>query len=233
MKRVSESVAGLTPIEVVERVIEHHQFFKAASHDLEASLADESAAIKLTRAYHDGKAPPWMTAHLLGCIGHRVGFETVKNILLDHPGSLAEDYAGVALARIAGPEATQDLLKILFTSQHIKTRRGAGYGLAYLAMPKLIADFERALDERCLPLSDVAQNIADCGPEDDVVNGFLDSADPIRRRLGCYVVEALLVNLRKPGHTVAERVVKLLEKDPPRHSRRTRELLQTWASANR
>ena len=165
-----ETLAGLTPIEVAERVIEQPKFFKAAALELEASPADESAAIRLIRAYHDGEAPPWITAVLLGRIGHQVGLETVKKILFDHPGRLAEDYAGVALARIAGPEATQDLLQIVFDpSHHIKTRRAAGYGLAYLATPKLIADFERALDERCLPLSDVAGHIAACGPEDDVL----------------------------------------------------------------
>jgi len=147
-------------------VIEQDEFFKVASLELEARPADESAAIRVIRAHHDSEAPRRMTALLLGCIGHWVGLETVNRILVGHPSRIPESYAGVALARIAGPETAQDPLRIVFnTSHHIKTRCGARYGLACLAMPKFIADSERALDERCLPLSDAAGRMAACGPK--------------------------------------------------------------------
>lgn len=106
-------MASNQALQIVDRVVANHASFKFAARDLEALAPDRSAVEALIGAWRSGTAPPWLVAHLLGCIGHDAGYAATREILLSAPGSLAESYAGVALAKIRGAGARADLAALL------------------------------------------------------------------------------------------------------------------------
>lgn len=117
---------------LVDLVLETHLRFKYVGAELEQRPPCGVAARQLIDAYQAGDAPPWFTAYLLGCVSHEDGYDTVRGILLDAPRMLAESYAGVALAKIRGPNAFRDLLHLTMESPTRRSREGAAYGLAHL-----------------------------------------------------------------------------------------------------
>jgi hypothetical protein len=203
--------------ELVKSVIENHRLFKRVGRELEALPPDEHAARQLLHAYQEGTVEPWLTAYLLGCIGHTSGYDTAKAILLDHPGLLAESYAGVAMARMAGRDAHDDLRSIMLNHEHPKTRRGAAYGLAHLREPTAIGDFIEAYTRSQLrPRREVASHIAECRPSDSLLIALLKSPDVSLQKLGLAVVEVLLrkgCGFTSPGPEVAECILSLLNAD--------------------
>ena len=117
---------------LVDLVLESHLLFKFVGAELDQRPPSEAAAQKLVDAYQSGNAEPWFTAHLLGCVGHEVGYDTVRAILLAAPRLLAESYAGPALAKIRGREAHDELVRFTMQSPARRSREGAAYGLAHL-----------------------------------------------------------------------------------------------------
>jgi len=119
-------------LNIVSKVLANHAYFKAAARDLEKLAPDLPATHALVDAFRNGSAPAWMAAHLLGCIGHEDAYPIVREILVSAPGSLAESYAGVALAKIRGERAIDDLRLLLTEAPHKASREGAAYGLQHL-----------------------------------------------------------------------------------------------------
>jgi len=225
----------MNAVELVKSAIEDIRLFKRVGRRLEALPPDEVAAIELVRAYHEGKAEPWMTAYLLGCIAHISGYDTAKAILLAHPGLLAESYAGIALARMAGANAYDDLRSIMLNHDHPKTRRGAAYGLAHMREPRAIGDFIEGYAKRQLrPRWEVASHIAKCGPDDSLLIELLHSPDVPLQKLGCAVVDELLFKdhgLTAPGPKVAECVLSLINADALPAGTARLAKLRDWATA--
>jgi len=117
---------------IVSQVAANHAYFKLAAVDLEKLKPDPGATHALIEALRDGTAPAWMVAHLLGCSGHDDGYAVAREILVSAPGCLAESYAGVALAKIRGSGALDDLVSLLTEAPSKVSREGAAYGLQHL-----------------------------------------------------------------------------------------------------
>jgi hypothetical protein len=65
-----------TPTELVATALADHARFKHVAVELERRMPDADAADALVEAYRANEAPPWLAVHLLGCIGHEVGYAT-------------------------------------------------------------------------------------------------------------------------------------------------------------
>ena len=138
-KLTKTDLKALPSVELVRVAVASHLDFKLVSAALGRRPADPKAAKLLIAAFRRGEAPPWLTAHLLGQLRTAVGYDTVRGILLAAPGSLAESYAGPALARIRGQEAAPDLVHILNTAPKLHSREGAAGGLEVLGTPAAAA----------------------------------------------------------------------------------------------
>ncbi|XXX82471.1 hypothetical protein WMF30_27330 [Sorangium sp. So ce134] len=121
---------------LVATALTDHGRFKHVAAELERRAPDADAASAVEQAYRAGEAPPWLAAYLLGCIGHEVGYATVREVLLTAPGLLAESYAGPALAKILGERALPDLCALLRDAPKQASREGAAYGLGHLKSPR-------------------------------------------------------------------------------------------------
>ena len=115
---------------LVEGALENLLLVKPAAAELERRPPSQEAATLVLRAFAEERAEPWLTALLLGCIGHESGYVTVREILLSE--SVWAGYAGVALARIRGERAIDDLCYALFVAPTRDGREGAARGLAGL-----------------------------------------------------------------------------------------------------
>jgi len=131
-------MAASKALSIVNEVLANQASFKPAARDLEKLAPDSPATHALIDAFRDGRAPAWMVAHLLGCIGHDEGCPVVREILVSAPGSLAESYAGVALAKMRGNRAIDDLTTLLTEAPHKASREGAAYGLQHLGGPAAV-----------------------------------------------------------------------------------------------
>src|SRR5829696_8007388 len=110
-------------IALIEMAVADHPRFKVVAAELQRRRpAREQAALRLIELHRGGAAPPWLTAHLLGCVGHPAGYATVLAILRAAPGSLAESYAGVAAVRIAGTAACDELVQIMTDAENLHSR---------------------------------------------------------------------------------------------------------------
>jgi hypothetical protein len=128
-------VDAIPSVDLVRAAVREHSDFKVVSAALIRRPADPMAAELLVAEFARGEAPAWLTAHLLGQLRADVGYETVRGILLAAPGYLAESYAGPALARIRGENATPDLVHILNIAPKARSREGAAYGLGVVGTP--------------------------------------------------------------------------------------------------
>lgn len=124
------SMTSVSSTKLVAAALANHAGFKHVAEELERRAPDADAAKALVDAHHAGTAPSWLVAHLLGCIGHEIGYAVVREILLSAPGMLAESYAGPALAKIRGERALPDLCVLLRDAPKQVSREGAAYGLA-------------------------------------------------------------------------------------------------------
>ncbi|HVK63645.1 MAG TPA: hypothetical protein VM694_04185 [Polyangium sp.] len=134
--------------------------FKHVAAELERRTPDADAASALVEAYRAEEAPPWLAAHLLGCIGHELGYATVREILLRAPGLLAESYAGPALAKILGERALPDLCALLRDAPKQVSREGAAYGLGHLGSPSAEAAVLEAVTTGCIRWQTAASILA-------------------------------------------------------------------------
>jgi hypothetical protein len=131
-----KNLSGLAPVELVELALENNSAaFKRVSSELERREPCPAAAQLLIEAYRAGRAPAFLVAHLLGQLRAPIGYAVAREILLAGMGSLTESYAGPAMARIAGSAAREDLLDVLMSDAHRRSREGAAYGLAVLQDP--------------------------------------------------------------------------------------------------
>lgn len=119
-------------MDLVRTAISNRASFKFVVGELEKRPPSKAAAEAVTEVYGLGDAPPWLAAVLLGACRDKVGYDTVRGILLSAPGLGAESYAGVALFKIRGGEALDDLKWILLNAPDLRSREGAAYGLQAL-----------------------------------------------------------------------------------------------------
>jgi len=178
-------------LELVEKVLSNDALFKLAARELESLSPDLRAAEVLIEAFRGGRAQPWLTAYLLGCIGHEAGYAVVREILLAAPRSLAESYAGVALAKIRGAGAFEDLAALLTEAPQRVSREGAAYGLRELGGPAAMAAVAAAGRDRHIKL-DVAASILAASVTAELVLELLDSGGERGLAIVAVIIESRL-----------------------------------------
>ncbi len=213
--------------EIAEAAIADRLLFKFASRELANRNPDQAAALRLVAAYERGEAEPWVVAHLLGQVGHRCGYQTVKDILITHHDRGAGSYAGPAMARIAGREALEDLRHLMFEAKHARVRRGAGHGLATFRDSMLIPDFVRALLQGRLPISDVTSHVIEANPGDETLLAWLEADEPRLCRLAGKVIAELMSSQSEPdpGSAVVRRAREIARQANNPFTRYAREYL--------
>lgn len=174
----------LSSCEIVERVAVHHLLFKVAGEVFQEREPDDASGIALVEAYRRGVAPAWMTAYLLGCLRAECGYNTVREILLAAPGRLAESYAGVAMARIRGSRARSDLVALMCSAVHLRSREGAAYGVGELRDPALVPVVYDGFRARRLRKHTAASIIRNLDVSTATVTAWLRSPDERDRSLG-------------------------------------------------
>lgn len=183
------------PSEIVNATLLNVSLFKKAGRELEQRPSDEVAARVLISAYQAQRAEPWLTAFLLGCIRHHIGYDVVRKILLeDHP-QLAASYAGTAMALIAGQKAAEDLTDILESATSWRVCEGAMYGLEELNHTSAVPSLIKAYRLGRLKPSHTPKLVA------EVVTGetllcWLRSNVEIDIRLACKVIAYRLQNIQ-------------------------------------
>ena len=228
------SLAEMDAVALVDAAIEDRTRFKKIGMELDAMQPDEHAAQKLIAAFRRHRCEAWLTAYLLGCVGHRVGYETAKSILLSNAGSSSESYAGVAMAKMLGVAAYDDLREIVFGDHHRKIRQGAAYGMADTSSSRLLDDLLAALDEQRLSRKDVSWHAARCNPTDDWLLDLISSNSVQHQKLACATIELMVSpnsTHRTPGHLVASSVQKLLNDQSFSINPKRRDNLLEWINA--
>lgn len=191
-----DNPASLSSEDLVERAVADHLFFKKAAFELAHRPPSTTAAQRLMAAFGCAAAPPWLTAHLLGCIRDETGYETAREILLQAPGQLAESYAGVALARIRGTRAFDDLCQILRSAPQQRSREGAASGLARLPSTNAATVIlEVALLNR-IRYTVSAFTLAELRLDPAMVNDLLTTGDRRAIRLGSEIVWQFVLDSR-------------------------------------
>ena len=69
-------------VALVDAAIEDCMTFKKVGLRLEGMEPNEQASRNLIAAYDRQRCEPWLTAFLLGCVGHPAGYNIAKDILL-------------------------------------------------------------------------------------------------------------------------------------------------------
>ncbi len=219
-------------MELVDAAIKRKQSFKRVGIRLEELEADEHAAQRLISAFEDQECPAWLTAFLLGCIGHDSGYCTVKQILTTYDALSSQSYAGVAMAKIRGLEAYDDLRDVLFGDYTKRVYRAASYGLVRTSAPQLFGDLLAAYDRGHLLRSHVSFQIAQCEPPDEWLLTLLHSENLNHRKMVCSVIESMLQqqHLASPGEPVEHAVRNLLQDETLAMMPRRRKVLDDWVS---
>ncbi|KIG15310.1 hypothetical protein DB30_05737 [Enhygromyxa salina] len=208
---------------------------------LERRDPDGAAARLLSDAYARGQAPGWLVAVLLGGCRHMLGYQTVRAILLDAPGSLAESYAGPALVRIAGPAALDDLIEIQSNAPRRDARDGAAYGLGKLGSPEALDAVLAATMSRKIRWRTGAYILGNASPDEGLVLELLASGDAFRTRLATEIAWACVVSVpvdaTDPPALEARPSAALLDALEPTVSTmsvnsRKREVLAAWLRAH-
>ena len=203
------ALTALDAVELVDAAIEDLLSFKKVGLRLEGMQPDEQAAKNLIAAFNRQRCEPWLAAFLLGCIGHSAGYQTVKDILLSNARSSSESYAGVAMAKIHGVRAYEDLRQILFGDHSRKVCNGAAYGMVETASTRLLNDLLTAFSEGRLSRRDVSGHAANCNPDDEWLLDLVRSSDPNQHKLASAIIEIMVspnFTHRRPGKSVAEAI---------------------------
>ena len=218
-------LAKLSSLAIVARVVAEPSLVKLAGAIFESRATHRRAAEALAEAYASGKAPPWMTAYLLGCMRASAMYSVVRAILVSAPGLLAESYAGVALVKISGDAAREDLLALLAGPYPRACRDGAMIGLAALRDPSLVGPLLVLVRTGQIPTKAAAHIIAADGPTPEQLVGWLGSAEASERSVALRVIvgTAKVDRERKfdPAVVQATRQALVLGSDLP-------EYLSTW-----
>lgn len=117
--------------------------------------------------------------------------ETVRGILVSAPGLLAESYAGVAMARIAGADAREDLLDLMRRGPCRRSREGALYGLVELGDPTVAPRIVDAVRDRLVGRGAAGFVIAALRLPDGELVTWLRSADQAVREVAIDAVFSL------------------------------------------
>lgn len=225
----------MTPAELVTDAVADRRSFKDVGRKLEELPPDAEAAKTVVAAYGNGQAEPWMTAYLLGCIGHEAGYDTTRAILLGGYRQLSESYAGVALALIRGAAAYEDLRSVVFSEAEGKVRRGAAYGMVKLKPPGIIDDLLDACDQKRLPRTDVAHHLSKCEvPDARLLKLLLGQSERVQR-LALGIIASLdyeSCQYPMPGREVAAAVLRVFEAGTAKTHRLARKKLLEWATEN-
>jgi hypothetical protein len=206
-------LANCADIALIEMAVGDHLRFKRVAAELEGRKPPvEHGALRLIELYRGGAAPPWLTAHLLGCIGHRAGYATVLEILRAAPGLLAESYAGVAAVRIAGTCAFEDLIQVMDNAENLRSREGAAYGLASSRDEAVAPQLVRALQRGRIRPSCGAATLADVLSAIRI-EAYLRTGEDTLRHLALLAVFHALARGREDLSAVRAAIAEALE-DP-------------------
>jgi len=215
------------PGEALEKALANHAYFKVASGQLLEAPPDEGQALRLVRAYEAGEAEPWLTAHLLGCIGHDSGYDTVLAILRLSPGALAESYAGVALAKIRGEAARADLERELAEGEKRPCREGAAYGLAELGGEAGGPPVVEAIRKRLIR-PQMGAVLVDMGLLDSLALDLFESDSERDRQVAFHAVSSALAREERATRVpsaAAKAVLRALERDRVKASPRIHDIV--------
>lgn len=224
----------MSAVNLVDAAIEDRRSFKKIGTELDSMPPDHEATQRLISAHHERRCEPWLSAYLLGCIGHRGGYATAKSILLSNAGSSSESYAAVAMAKILGEAAYEDLRQVLFSDHPLKVRRGAASGMATTSSPRRLDDFFAAVIDGLLTRNMAAWYIADCNPGDDWLLRLLRTSDVAQQKLGSAIIELMVAhnsNRRVPGTEVAECIRELLDNESFSMNPKRRKNLRHWVDS--
>ena len=164
-------------VDLIDWLLKNPSDFRKLGVVLEGKPPEKQAAIKLISAFNQKYCEPWLVAFVLGCIGHRIGYETVKNILLSHAGQSSERYAGAAMTKILGIAAYSDLRQVVFSDRPYKVREGAAYGLVQTCSPQLFNDLLGACKQERLSRSTVVSFLVESNPTDEWLLELVEGED--------------------------------------------------------
>ena len=193
------TLADLTTLpsqEVLAEVVAGHPFFKQAGALFESRPPDEATGLALVEAFAEGRAPPWLTAYLSGCLRARSTYALVLGILESDARQLAQSYAGVALARIAGPESRSDLLQVVRDAIGRRSREGALYGLGELGDLSILPTILEAVLEHRIGESTAGSVVAKLGVPHAQLVEWLQSRSDVHRSVA---LEAAFSLSARPG----------------------------------
>lgn len=237
--------------ELIDRAIRSEVSFKLVGIHLDDQTPDEDAARHLIAEHDSGAAQPWLAAYLLGCIGHDVGYDTEMRILEESPGLGAESYAGVAMVKIRGERAFDDLLQLMSDAPQRRGREGAAYGLLRIGSPRaahavLDAAVARTIHHNMgssIAGQMVGQNPDELMPVDPArVTELLESGDERTNWIALEYLAALIRMssgrdirrraakrmLRKGRHVWLGPLMRILDARRVRMSPEQRETLRAW-----
>lgn len=188
IERIVREFHAQSSVDLVRLALAHHHEFKRVLPVLTERPPDEAAAALVVADHARDDAPPWLAALLLGRLRVPATYSVVRDILAAAPGAMAEERAGRAMARIAGPGAREDLLELLTQGAHLRTREGAAAGLGVLGTPNLAPFVLAARRAGRIRRDCAASTLAELHlPTADLV-ALLQSAAPDDRALAIRVV---------------------------------------------
>lgn len=131
-------------VELVRMAIDEPKRARLIAMVLAGHTPKEPPAGMLVAALDAGSIAPELGAELLGAVGHRSGYRTLRTMLFEPERASAAEAAAVAMARVLGPNATDDLLLALRAGPSREAREGAAWGLAELDDPHSAATIGEA-----------------------------------------------------------------------------------------
>lgn len=204
----SDALAQLTSRALLAQLLSNHAKVKLAGPIFEGRPPDEETATALVDAFQTGEAPAWLAAYLLGCLRGQAAYDVVLAILEGDARLLSEPYAAVALAKIAGPDAVTDLLRVMREGQQQRNREGALYGLGMLrdcgTSAAILAAARDGLVRRHVAGTIVAR--MDVPPE--VLAAWVRSSDDLQRDIAIEAAVALFSPNSGGGAVALARAVK-------------------------
>jgi len=183
---------GLASDALVDLAVRENHRVVEVAEELERRAPDREAFEAIRRAYESRAMAPWMAALLLGRARVEAGYAQVRAILLEAPGLLAESYAGVALARIGGEPAFDDLAKLMMEAPRKASREGAADGLGSLRRAGTAALVLRAAREGRIRPETAASAVGDTPDARLAMKEWLGGDDTLAVRIATYAVAGWL-----------------------------------------
>lgn len=120
-------------------------------------------------------------------------YATAREILLSAPRQLAESYAGVALTKIGGPEALEDLKGLMISARDLHSREGAAYGLEALGLPEAAPAILEAVQTGKVKCETGGRILGRKFVNEETVIGLLQSGDKRQVRLATEIIDACVL----------------------------------------